>query len=65
MIHIFVLAGGILLVLGLYALSGVIIMWAWNMLLHGIFNLPIINFWQGLAASLILSAVGGFFKAKS
>jgi hypothetical protein len=44
-------------------LTGWVIMALWNFLFPGLLGLPLINFGQGLAISLLLSIVGSFFKS--
>ena len=46
------IAGGVVLVPGLFALVSAITMWLWNALMPSIFRLPQIGFWQ--AAGLIV-----------
>lgn len=40
-------------------LETLLIQWAWNTLLVPTFGLSTIDFWQALAAAVILSAIGG------
>jgi urea transporter len=38
--------------------STLVVQWAWNTLMPPIFGLPELSFWQALALSILLSAVG-------
>lgn len=54
---------GIGLIFGNWCLSGLIIMLLWNWILHGVFGLMALTFWQSVGVSLILSIIGGVFRA--
>ncbi len=53
------------IIAALYALSGYIFMTAWNLVVSPVFNLTTLNFWQGFAAVILLSMIGGYFKRGS
>lgn len=49
----------LLLFLPLMALSALVTMWAWNILMPAIFNLPVVTFWQAWAVNIL---AGLFFR---
>ena len=57
------IGGGIILGIGVAILVGFIIMWLWNALMPGLFELPVITYWQGLGLALLgrllFGGVGG------
>ena len=57
------IGGGIVLGIGVAILVGFIIMWLWNGLMPGLFELPAITYWQGLGLALLgrllFGGVGG------
>lgn len=54
---VLVFAFTLLLVFSFYAISAVVVMWAWNIFLVGVFNFPVINFIQSFALVLLLGFV--------
>lgn len=45
-----------------YGLGILILVWAWNTLLAGLFGLPALTFMQGIALAIILGAIGSILK---
>lgn len=40
-----------------------LLQWAWNVVVFGMFHGPHITFWQAFAVTCLLSAVGGIFQS--
>lgn len=48
----------IVVVIAVFGLSGWLTMWAWNIVMPFLFNLPVINFWQAIGINVLI----GLFK---
>lgn len=53
---------GIALIAAWYLIGGLLIMVAWNALAP-LWGGPVLAYWQGVAAAVLLSVVGGAFKS--
>lgn len=53
----------IIVVLLAWALTGFLLMWAWNLAVVPLFGLPIMNFAQGFGLAVILGLIGASFKS--
>lgn len=49
--------GVIFIVLCFLGIGGVVMMWAWNLVMPTLFHLPMITFWQGVAINFLLGAI--------
>ncbi|MCD6337080.1 MAG: hypothetical protein J7M01_02470 [Candidatus Marinimicrobia bacterium] len=47
------IVGGVILGIGAAILFGFVIKWLWNALLPGLFDLPMITYWQGVGLALL------------
>ena len=43
-------------------LSGLIVMWTWNLVIPGIVGWSELSYWQAVGLSIFLSAIAGIFK---
>ena len=43
-------------------LSGLIVMWAWNLFIPGVVGWSELSYWQALGLSVLLSVIAGIFK---
>ena len=43
-------------------LSGLIVMWAWNLFIPGVAGWSELSYWQALGLSTFLNAIAGIFK---
>ena len=43
-------------------LSGLIVMWAWNLFIPGVAGWSELSYWQALGLSVLLSVIAGIFK---
>lgn len=43
-------------------LSGLIVMWAWNLFIPGVVGQSELSYWQALGLPVLLSVIAGIFK---
>lgn len=66
----FFIIGGIVLIIasivGIYAFAGWLLSWSWNLLVPLFWaKAPHLTVWMGIAAIILLSAIGRLFGSKS
>ncbi len=61
----FMILGVVALMASVFALSTWFFQWIWNFVVPGLFHGPVLGFWQAAAVVVLLSLVGGMFKASS
>lgn len=45
-------------------LPALILQWAWNFVIAGVFGAPYLSYWAAFALALLLGMVGNYFKSK-
>jgi len=56
-----VIVGFIAVILGLVALSALLTMWAWNLVVAGLFHGPVLGFWHAVAVNVLAGLVSSGF----
>lgn len=54
---LFAIAGMVALMVGICLIPTLMLMWAWNLVMHGMFNFPAVGFWQAFALGILLGAL--------
>ena len=62
-VFIFVMVGLALLWLSLTLFGGLLLTWAWNLLMPTLWHAaPMLSYWQGVAGVVLLQVLGNLFK---